>query len=134
MSRLLQDKKSSTFSCFDLQYLGKSSLCMRLPLWIRLTTSWYVIKCHHVKLKDFSWRLIISWCRGCKPNFSNCFFAWLMKNLSIQHGDISWWYLVTFRDIWLYFGTKPYCLSWYVMTNHEMTPWFHFWQVSLNWI
>ena len=32
-----------------------------------------------------------------------------------------WWYLVTFGDIWWFFMTKPGCLSWYVMTYHELS-------------
>ncbi len=41
-------------------------------------------------------------------------------NMMTFHNKL--WYLVTFDDIWWFFGTKPCCLSWYVLTYHDFSP------------
>ncbi len=72
----------------------KSNRDQGAPLWIRLTTSWHVIKCNHVKLKDIWWHLDGSWWQKwelwgikliCPASILNevlclntCHFPWLL--------------------------------------------------------
>ena len=105
-----------------------------LPLWMRLTTSWHVITCHHVKLKGISWHLI---CTGglktikCHQNSHQVHVIKCPKKSFLL---TSWWHFMTYDDIWWHFTTCDEILwhfmtkhavyhdiSWHVMTNHEMT-------------
>ncbi len=65
-----------------------------LPLWITLTTSWHVIRCHHIKLKDISWYLTF---------------------------DDKWRHLMTFRDISWHLMTFGLKITSFIMTCHDIS-------------
>ena len=91
-----------------------------LPLWKGFDRSWTFMTCHRMSpcfLKHFWWSKNVmkhhqlSHLVTKSHQTSPCF---------LKRGDI-WWFLVTLDDISLYFVTKWWYLSWYVMTHHGIS-------------
>ena len=95
-------------------------ITMTLPLWIRLTTSWHVIKCQHIKLKDISWKFDDIWMVTLEVKMSWKIFQFNM----VTFHDI-WWYLVTFHDIYVDFSWQNMS---FIMICHDRS-----WQI-IKWL
>ena len=103
-----KEKDIYSGNCLCALFIYMKTLC-KLVWWCH-DISWNVTKCHHVKLKDFLWSLVIYHIRNHQKIF-----------------NLIWWHFMTYSDIdgflWqnhMVYHDNNNIVSWYVMIFDDM--------------